>query len=274
MKLSKTADEDKPLVSIITVCLNGEDTIEQTIQSVINQTYTNIEYIIIDGVSTDGTLEIIDRYKNKISQLISEKDKGIYDAMNKGLKLATGDIIGILNSDDWYERDTVENIVNTLLEDRFAQVIYGNTNIYNRDNFMITKYPAPIERLRTGMPIPHPPVFISGEVYKKYGFETKYGRHGDRELLLKLYSQNYRFAYINKTIVNYRMPGYDKLGFPLRRAIHNMMISFRYMNNLIDIPGILLAFLKDLVMGLKGVRFIVVFIIKWRRGRSRSHQPL
>ncbi len=136
-------DQDKPLVSIITVCLNSEKTIEQTIQSVINQTYPNIEYIIIDGKSTDRTLEIIDKYKGKISILVSESDEGIYDAMNKGLKLATGELIGIINSDDWYESDAVETIVNSFLADRNVQVIYGNMDVYDQDKFIRTIYPSP-----------------------------------------------------------------------------------------------------------------------------------
>ena len=100
--------EDRPLVSIITVSYNAEKTIEQTILSVLNQTYTNIEYIIIDGKSTDGTNEIIQKYKDKIAYYVSEKDSGIYNAMNKGIKAANGLLIGIVNSDDFYELDAVE----------------------------------------------------------------------------------------------------------------------------------------------------------------------
>ena len=97
------AREDFMKISIITVCLNSKRTIEQTIQSVIGQAHDNCEYIVIDGGSTDGTLEILKKYDGSISTIISEPDEGIYDAMNKGIALATGDIIGILNSDDWYE---------------------------------------------------------------------------------------------------------------------------------------------------------------------------
>ena len=99
------------LISIITVCLNAVETIETTIRSVLQQTYKNVEYIVIDGGSTDGTLQIIEKYRNDISILISEKDEGIYDAMNKGIELARGDYIGIINADDWYEKDAVEHVV-------------------------------------------------------------------------------------------------------------------------------------------------------------------
>ena len=102
--------EKHPLISIITVVYNGEKTIEQTITSVSEQTYKNIEYIIVDGKSTDGTMQIVSKYKGKIAKIICEKDKGIYDAMNKGISLAKGDIIGLLNADDFYEPDAIENI--------------------------------------------------------------------------------------------------------------------------------------------------------------------
>ena len=99
-----------PYFSIITVCYNSEKTIERTITSLRNQSYQNFEYIIIDGGSTDSTLEIIKKNLDVVSILVSEKDEGIYDAMNKGIDLASGEIIGIINSDDWYENDTLENI--------------------------------------------------------------------------------------------------------------------------------------------------------------------
>ena len=102
------------LVSILTPCYNSAKTIEKTLECIEKQTYTNIEYIIIDGGSTDGTLEIIDRHRSRLPEkltVISENDNGIYDAMNKGIRLAKGELIGIVNSDDWYEHDTVEQAV-------------------------------------------------------------------------------------------------------------------------------------------------------------------
>ena len=99
-------------LSIITVSLNNKDTIEQTIRSVLSQTYNNVEYIVIDGGSTDGTVDIIKKYEDKISYWVSESDKGIYDAMNKGIRKATGDIVGILNADDFYvDENVLEKVV-------------------------------------------------------------------------------------------------------------------------------------------------------------------
>ena len=99
-----------PKITIITACLNAARTVEATIRSVLDQNYPNLEYIIIDGVSTDGTLEIVDKYEDKITKIVSEPDKGIYDAFNKGISLATGDLIGILNADDFYAPWTMTTI--------------------------------------------------------------------------------------------------------------------------------------------------------------------
>ena len=115
-------------VSIITVCYNSAKTIKRTIKSVAEQDYEEIEYIIIDGGSTDGTLDIIDRYKDKISVLVSEPDEGIYDAMNKGIARATGDIIGFMNSDDWYADGAIVAIAEAFKKTE-AEIVYGKTII-------------------------------------------------------------------------------------------------------------------------------------------------
>jgi glycosyltransferase involved in cell wall biosynthesis len=116
-QMHKLHERSEPLVSIITVVFNGERYLEETIKSVINQTYKNIEYIIIDGGSTDNTLNIIKKYEDKIDYWISEKDKGIYDAINKGIKLSRGELIGIINADDYYEIDVLEKVVSIYTKD-------------------------------------------------------------------------------------------------------------------------------------------------------------
>lgn len=115
------------LVSVITPCYNSGSTIEKTLECIENQTYKNVEYIIIDGGSTDDTLKIIERHKSRLPKnltLVSEKDNGIYDAMNKGVRLAKGKLIGIVNSDDWYENDTVEQVVEHYANNQY-EVVYG-----------------------------------------------------------------------------------------------------------------------------------------------------
>jgi len=132
-------------ISIITVCLNSEKTIEQTIQSVIEQKDEDLEYIIVDGRSVDKTLHIINKYKNNISLIISESDNGIYDAMNKGISLATGDVIGIINSDDWYEQGTFEGIRNCFLRSD-ADVVYGKMNLVDENGSIKLLIPTDIKK--------------------------------------------------------------------------------------------------------------------------------
>ena len=143
-------------VSIITVCYNSAATIRRTIESVLHQTYTDIEYIIVDGMSNDGTLEIInefqDIFENRI-KLISEPDRGIYDAMNKGIRIATGALIGILNSDDFYESAAVEHMVYSMTEEKY-QILYGfMRTVKNGDEYTIGR--SSHKFLREGM-IGHP----------------------------------------------------------------------------------------------------------------------
>lgn len=149
---------DEMKVSVITVTYNTTETIEQTITSVLEQSYKNIEYIIVDGMSTDGTWEKICKYKDQIHKIIHEKDKGLYDAMNKGISLATGDIIGIINGDDWYETDSVENVVNAFHKN--IDVIYGNMRMIGCEGIaeQICDY-VDIRDIWYSM-IPHPTVFV------------------------------------------------------------------------------------------------------------------
>ncbi len=198
-------------VSIITVCYNSEKTIERTIQSVLNQTYSNIEYIVIDGASTDGTLAIIDRYRNTFGDrmiLISEKDNGIYYAMNKGIALATGEIVGIINSDDYYENDAIEKIVKQfkLLKKEYV-VIHGLTYAYNNNELKLIARMRP-DKLEEEMGS-HPACFVSKETYECFGtFNTKYSCVADHDLMLRLFKTNkVTFVFIDEHIANAELGG-------------------------------------------------------------------
>lgn len=194
-------------ISIITVCLNSEQTIEQTIQSVIGQMDCNCEYIIVDGGSADKTKEILERYKHEISTIISEPDNGLYDAMNKGIALATGEIIGIINSDDWYEPGTFET-VRRCFQESDAEVIYGNMNQVDAEGNIRIQIPGNIERLRYEMVTPHPTVFVKRSLYEKYGaFHEKYTIAADYDLMLRLYTKGIRFFYCDKVLANFRLGG-------------------------------------------------------------------
>lgn len=190
----------KMKVSIITVSYNAAMTIEQTIQSVLEQSYHNIEYLVIDGGSTDGTQEMIEKYKNAIAYYVSEPDEGIYDAMNKGIAHASGDIIGIVNSDDWYEPDTVEKVVECFQQND-AGVVFGEIWLVGQNG----------ERIRctrhSHLP-PHPAMFVKRDVYLKYGaFCTDYRIAADYELTRRLQAAGVRFARIDGILSNFRTSG-------------------------------------------------------------------
>ncbi len=203
----------EPLVSVITVCYNSEKTIKDTLESVLSQNYRRIEYILIDGKSNDETISIIKSYENKfiekeiIYKWISEHDNGIYDAMNKGILMATGDIIGIINSDDWYESEAVSKIVAKM--EKRIDIYYGNLKIYENEELKYIQIPDEgLEKLKKGMIIPHPTVFVRKEVYKKIGlFSTEYKIVSDWDFLLRAYLFGFEFLRIDENIANFRLGG-------------------------------------------------------------------
>lgn len=205
-------------VSVITISLNSAATIKDCISSVDNQTYSNIEHIIIDGGSTDRTVEIIQNTKGRISALISEPDKGIYDALNKGLELATGDIIGILHSDDYFATNvTISRIVEKFSNEgieKNADGVYGDlvyvktlplekkTRYWKSSRF---KY----EDLKKGWLPPHNTLFLRKEVYKKHGnFDTSYKIASDIDFMIKVFSdKTLQFEYLPEVITKMRVGG-------------------------------------------------------------------
>lgn len=231
-------------ISIITVCLNSEQTIEQTIQSVVNQKDDNCEYIIVDGASKDNTLAIIGKYKDVIDKVVSEPDGGIYDAMNKGIALASGEIIGIINSDDWYEPE-VFTAVRKCFQDSDADIVYGNLNlIYHDGNQNILK-PGDIEKLRYQMEVPHPTVFMKKELYKQYGgFSTTYDISSDYDLILKLYIKGLRFEYLDKVMANFRMEGLSNRETE-KCVEETLAISKKYLQYM---PSAGKKYLKDVIL--------------------------
>lgn len=195
-------------VSIITPCLNSEKTIRQTIESVLYQTYPNIEYIIIDGGSKDKTLSIIEEYlplfKGRL-RYVSEKDQGIYDAMNKGIKMSDGCLIGIINSDDYYECTTVEKVVERYI-DGCEQVIYGYQRVLNRDR--IVRICKDSHKNLSQNMIPHPTCFVSRKVYRNYGLFLKtFKATADYEFMLRIYRENVQFIQIPEILTNFRLGG-------------------------------------------------------------------
>lgn len=209
--------------TVITVCLNSEATIRQTIESVLQQTYKNIEYMIVDGGSTDKTLDIIREYVPLFDgklQYISERDNGIYDAMNKGILRAAGDAIGIINSDDWYEKDALEKVA-AGFQDAEADVVYGEMWLLDQNGER--------EYHTSGSTFPpHPSTFIKREIYQKYGlFDLSYRIAADRELLLRFMAAGVRFRRIDAVLANFRRTGISNVSsLECARETHDIDLKY------------------------------------------------
>ncbi len=197
-------EDNNPLVSVITVSFNSVKTIERTILSVINQTYKNIEYTIIDGGSTDGTIDIIKKYQDKISYCVSEKDNGIYDAMNKGTNKASGKYLNFMNSDDYFFSDSIVEEVIPLFNNEY-EIIYGNTEIRYKDFKIIKKGPN-IKYLWMG-PINHQSSFVKRETMEKYMYNVNNRIVADFEFFLNVYYNHGKILKINKTIASFSNDG-------------------------------------------------------------------
>lgn len=197
---------NNPLVSIVTVSYNAVATIEQTILSVLNQSYSNIEYIIIDGGSTDGTVDIIKKYADKITYWVSEPDKGIYDAMNKGIDKVSGELVGIINSDDWYEEDAFKNVVEKYTYNP-KSVFHGNLRLIG-DTTKVLKPKFDTSKYYYGSFLMHPTMFVPTTLYKEIGkFDIKYRIAADYDLMLRIYHSNYTLHYIDTILSNMRLGG-------------------------------------------------------------------
>lgn len=199
-------------ISIITIVFNSVKTIDDCIKSVLTQDYPSVEYIIVDGNSTDGTIAKIQEYGDQIHHFVSEPDKGIYDAMNKGISLATGEVVGILNADDFYADPKVLSDVMAAME--FAEGCYGDLEYIDSLNEGIVKrkwiagtYKA--NSFLYGWMPPHPAFFIKRECYSKWGgFRLDMGSAADYELMLRMiYKQKISVAYVPKVLVKMRTGG-------------------------------------------------------------------
>lgn len=210
------------MVSIITVSHNAVRTIDQAINSVLNQSYRDIEYIVIDGGSTDGTVDLVKSHGDRIAKFISEPDKGIYDAMNKGLKLASGDIVGMLNSDDIYmDENVIKNVVDKIMKDK-VDSCYGDLVYVDReDTNKIIRYwksgAYDKKKFKHGWMPPHPAFFTRRQIFEQYGlFDTDFPIAADYELVLRfLYSHDVSTAYIPKVLVKMRTGGSSRAGLSI-----------------------------------------------------------
>ncbi len=224
-------------LSLITVCYNSSKTIEKTFKSVKNQTCHNFEYIVVDGASDDGTQEIIKNNIDIISQYVSEKDNGLYDAMNKGIKLSSGEIIGILNSDDtFYDDHVIEKIIKFHdLNDIQASV--GNVIQINNVGKKIRSYTSKNwvpEKLKIGFMPPHPSIFFKKELFKKYGaYKTDYVIGADFELVVRFFlNNNISWKFSNITTTRMLIGGLSSSGINSYNLITKEMKKTLIRNNI------------------------------------------
>lgn len=202
------------ILSLITVTFNSSNTLCDTLQSVLDQNFTDIEYIIVDGASNDGTVSIIKEYEPKFNgrmKWISEPDKGLYDAMNKGIRMATGDVVGILNSDDLFmDNEVIANIAAAF--DEQTDAVFGNLYFVNQEdvNQIVRVWKgSPCKSFKTGWHPAHPTFYVRRDAYEKYGaFDTTFDVSADFELMLRLIEKNgIRTKYLDRYMVRMRMGG-------------------------------------------------------------------
>ncbi len=217
-------------VSVITVTYNSQKTLRGAMESVLGQTKPPMEYLIIDGASKDGTVELAESYREQMEQkgirlrVISEPDQGIYDAMNKGIRLAEGSVIGILNSDDWYEPDTVETVTGEFEKDD-CDLLFANIRMHKRDGSSFVKK-ARLKKLQSSRDWNHPTMFVRAEVYKSHPFRKK-GIHDDYGCYLQLVKEGYRIKTLDKVLANFRMGGVSNHK-SLKEAVSRIKDRYRW----------------------------------------------
>ena len=234
-------------VSIITASYNSEDTIEETILSVIGQDYKGIEYIVVDGASTDGTLKILEKYQNRIGKLISEPDKGISDAFNKGILAATGEIIGIIGSDDMLLPGAIKTLVENMDEE--TDIFYGDGVRLKRDGTRKAYQAKHHSKLKTQMALIHPSTFVRARAYRSYGlYNEGYKTCMDRELLLRMLIKGAKFKYLPKAFSIYRMGGVSDRYFSTLVRKEREQLSLQYGRGLLVVKAFsLLGLLKHTI---------------------------
>lgn len=219
-------------ISIITATYNSASTVKDTIESVIAQDYTDIEHIIIDGASKDNTLEIVKSYGNKIAKVISESDNGIYDAMNKGIQAASGDVVGILNSDDFFTSNDVISTIAKTFQDNDIDALYGDIHFVNPENLGKTVRYYSSEKFkpslfRFGFMPAHPSFYMKRSCYEKHGlYLLDYKIASDYDLLIRyLYKHKIKYKYVKKDFVTMRTGGVSTKNFKSRIRLNKEIIK-------------------------------------------------
>lgn len=235
----------EPLISVITVVYNNASQIEKAIQSVLCQDYSNIEYIIIDGCSTDGTIEIIRRNEYYIDYLISAPDNGIYDAMNKGIMVSRGDLIGFLNSDDYYEPGAIKEVIGAYLKAGLRGIYFGNSFVVQGD-LGIRYLSIGKTELWRGLGFKHQAMFVHRDVHNKSGFyNTSYRIAADYDFVLRAVSDGVQLVHIDKNLVNYSNTGVS--GINRIKTLNEIRVIGRKHFGFFSLPylGFLLVFTRS-----------------------------
>ena len=234
-------------ISVITISYNAEDTIEKTLKSIENQSYNNIEHIIIDGGSKDSTLEICNSFSHE-AKIISELDNGVYDAFNKGLKLATGDVIGFLNADDtFYNENSIQDIVDAFSNNE-TDIVYGNLDYVNEESKVIRNWISrPYEKglVKKAWKPAHPTFYCKKEVYDRLGgYNDSFKIAGDFELCLRFLEINQVPSfYLNKKLVKMLVGGISNSGLKSKWIIFKEDLRAFKINN-ISVNPVLFFFYK------------------------------
>ena len=239
-------------ISVVTVCYNSAATIEHALKSVTGQDYDSLEYIVVDGLSKDNTLEVVERYRGGIAHVISEKDKGIYDAINKGIRAATGEVVGLLHSDDFLaDRSSLSKVAKVFREHPQAQAVYADLQYVDKDepekvirNWTSGNYRSG-DFLKGWMP-PHPTFYARKELFEKYGYyNLDFSISADYELLLRMIPKNeIPLAYLPEVLVKMRVGGKSNVSLK-NRLQANREDSLAWKVNGLQ-PGMLTRFMKPL----------------------------
>jgi len=220
-------------ISLITSCYNAEAHIGRCIESVIAQNCPNLEYIIIDGGSTDNTLSVIKKYESYISRIVTEPDKGVYDAMNKGIQLATGEVVGTLNADDYFAANDILKTIENIFITKNTDIVYGDLDYVDFNETIIRRWrtKAYIKGIfNWGWMPPHPTFYCKRSLFDKLGlYKLDYGTAADYELMLRfMHATNLNTFYINKVLIKMQLGGLSNKSFSNRlKAWENDLKAMR-----------------------------------------------
>lgn len=253
-------------VSIITVCYNSRKTIRATIESVARQTYENIEYIVIDGGSTDGTIDIVSELKENISDFISEPDRGIYDAMNKGITASNGDVVGFLNSDDVYaDKYAIARLMDRMKAEGSDTVFADLVMVDPQDTDRMVRYydsgAFSLKKLRFGWMPAHPTFLAKRDVYLKHGlYSLNYKIAADYEMIVRLlYANKVSYAYLSLPVVKMRAGGLSTRGIKSSWTLNREIVKACRHNGLVTCLPLLLFKIPQKLLQLSPNRFMSRF---------------